>query len=78
MKRESCNEKIEHIDTALRGGIFVCNYDIEIKNNIEKFRLNPDLSQKKQCGRSYMSQRDLLSHIQHRHESNSNQITYTM
>jgi len=78
--KESCNEIIERIDTALRGGIFVCNYNLDYKNipnNLDKFRLNPDLSQKKLCGRSYMSQRDLNSHIQHRHEA-ANSITYTM
>lgn len=73
--KESCNEIIDRIDTALRGGIFVCNYDMEtVKQNhhnyTENYRLNPDLSQKRLCGRSYMSQRDLNSHIQHRHDAN--------
>ena len=49
----------------------MCNYDLDYLNNstnIDKFRLNPDSSQKRLCGRSYMSQRDLNSHIQHRHD----------
>ena len=42
---------------------------IDIKN-VESFRMQPDISQKKQCGRSYMSQRDLIAHVKHRHDPN--------
>lgn len=72
--KDACNENIERIDKAYKGGIFVCNYDLDYMNNssnIEKFRLHPDLSHKRLCGRSYMSQRDLNSHIQHRHDSSN-------
>lgn len=72
--RENCQEKIERIESVQRGGIFVCNYDQDFKSNysvIEKYRSQPDISQKKLCGRSYMSPRDLLAHIKHRHEPDS-------
>jgi hypothetical protein len=56
----------------MRGSIFVCSYDQDNTNikNVESFRMQPDISQKKQCGRSYMSNRDLLAHIKHRHDPN--------
>ena len=71
-KRESCHEPIERIEKAIKGEIFICNYDMDVKNktfNLDKFRLQPDISQKKLCGRSYMSQRDLIAHIKHRHDN---------
>lgn len=73
--KEYCNERIDRIEKASRGGIFVCLYDLDNKNsfqNAELIRQSPDISQKKLCGRSYMSQRDLNSHIQHRHDTLAN------
>ena len=66
-KRESCHEPIERIEQALKGDVFICNHDMDSKNrssNWDTFQgQQPDTSQKKLCGRSYLSQRDLNAHI---------------
>ena len=61
---------IERIETAYRGQIFICSHDAEAHapEHIQRCRYQPDTSQKKQCGRSYMSQRDLIAHVRHRHD----------
>ena len=56
----------------MRGSIFVCSYDLDSQANGDKHRNQPEYSQKSLCGRSYMSQRDLLAHVQHRHEPHAN------
>ena len=70
MKRADCHEKIERIEEHGRDSIYVCDNDDTFESNFaDNYRMHPDLSQKNQCGRSYMSRRDLLAHIKHRHES---------
>ncbi|CAF0942079.1 unnamed protein product [Brachionus calyciflorus] len=69
--RESCQENIERIEKVIAGRIFVCSYELD--NTLKSHFLHqPELSQKNQCGRSYMSQRDLDAHISHRHNVNFN------
>jgi hypothetical protein len=68
--RETCKEQIERIE-VYKGELFICSFnECDPQHLIDLSRLNPETSQREQCGRSYMSQRDLTAHVKHRHESN--------
>ena len=56
-----CSERIERIEPAGIGQIFVCSY-------------GGSCHEASQCRRSYLSQRDLIAHIKHRHEKEGSTI----
>lgn len=52
------------------GRIFVCGYEQDVNLISDSNDNEMEVYEKNRCGRSYMSQRDLDAHINHRHLPN--------
>ncbi|RMZ99360.1 E3 ubiquitin- ligase Hakai [Brachionus plicatilis] len=68
--RESCHENVDRIEKVNAGRIFICTYEQDFDQIGNQADDQMKLYEKSRCGRSYMSQRDLDAHINHRHLPN--------